>query len=183
MRFPARRPRSGTEIFMIDLTALFDLSYGVYVVASMDGERPTGCIANSSMQITAEPPTLAVSINHDNFTHECIEKTGKFSLSVMPETTPPLTIGKFGFHCGRDTNKFDGVDYKLVDGVPVLTQSTSYCTFEVIDKMETKTHTVFLGKLLSAEKAAGGKPMTYAYYHQVIKGKVPKNAPTYVAEK
>ncbi|MDO4285131.1 MAG: flavin reductase family protein [Eubacteriales bacterium] len=163
----------------MDLSALFDLSYGVYVVSSMDGDRPTGCIANSAMQITAEPPTLAVSINHDNFTHGCIEKTGRFSLSILPETIAPLTIGRFGFRSGRDNDKFDGVDYQMVDGLPVLSESTSYCLFEVTDKMETETHTIFLARLLDAQKAAGGKPMTYSYYHQVIKGKAPKTAPTY----
>ena len=54
-----------------------NLSYGVYIISTLDGERPTGCVANSAMQITSSPASIAVSINHDNYTNACIEKTGK----------------------------------------------------------------------------------------------------------
>ena len=59
--------------------AFHTLSYGVYVVTTMDGERPVGCIANSAMQITSQPPTLAISINQQNYTHDIIQKTGKLA--------------------------------------------------------------------------------------------------------
>ena len=64
---------------MMNKKAFQSLSYGVYVVSTMDGERPTGCIANSAMQITSSPATFAVSINHDNYTNGCIEKSGIFA--------------------------------------------------------------------------------------------------------
>mgnify|MGYP003318979459 CR=1 FL=1 len=67
----------------MDKTALFNLSYGVYIVTTLDGERPTGCVANSAMQITSSPATIAVSINHDNYTNSCIQKTGKFAISIL----------------------------------------------------------------------------------------------------
>ena len=63
----------------MDQKILWKLSYGVYAVCSLDGSRPTGCIANSAMQITSAPPSIAISINHDNYTHGCIEKAGRFS--------------------------------------------------------------------------------------------------------
>ena len=63
-----------------------NLSYGVYIISSLDGERPTGCTANSVMQITSSPATLALSMNHDNFTNSCIEKTGKFAVPILSET-------------------------------------------------------------------------------------------------
>ena len=65
----------------MDMTTLFDLSYGVYAVTTWDEGRAVGCIANSAMQITAEPATIAVSINKDNYTHGCILNAGKFALS------------------------------------------------------------------------------------------------------
>ena len=68
---------------MINKNAFRDMSYGVYVVSTLDGVRPTGCVANSAMQITSEPATIAVSINHDNYTNGCIEKTGKFAISIL----------------------------------------------------------------------------------------------------
>ena len=65
--------------------AFHTLSYGVYAVTTMDGERPVGCIANSAMQITSQPPTLAISINQQNYTHDIIQKTGKLAVCVLPE--------------------------------------------------------------------------------------------------
>ena len=86
-----------------------NFSYGVYLVSSLDNQRPTGCIANSAMQITSAPATIAVSINHDNFTNECIRKSGRFAVSILSENTPSDLIGQFGFHSGKDINKFDSV--------------------------------------------------------------------------
>lgn len=163
-------------------SVLWNLSYGVYVVTAWADGKPTGCTANSAMQITAEPPTLAVSINHENYTHSAITDTGRFALNIIGEESDPLLIGKFGFFSGRDTNKFDGVGYRLAANLPVLEESCGYIVCEVIDKMETPTHTVFLGKAVEGEHIKKYKPMTYAYYHSVVKGKAPKNAPTYRKE-
>ena len=160
-----------------------NMSYGVYIVGTMDGDRPTGCVANSIMQITSSPATIAASINHDNFTCQCIEKTGLFSFSIMSETSPADLIGTFGFQSGKDIDKFNKVDYEMVEGVPVIKNTCGYVICKVVDKMETSTHTVYLGEVVAAEVYENAAPeMTYAYYHKVIKGKSPKNAPTYLPE-
>ena len=70
-----------------------NLSYGVYVISSLDGERPTGCIANSVMQITSSPATIALSMNHDNYTNSCIAVSGKFAVSILSEESDPGLIG------------------------------------------------------------------------------------------
>lgn len=163
-------------------TALQKLSYGVYVISTWDNGRATGCTANSAMQITAEPATIAVSINHNNYTNECIQNTGKFAISVLGEQSEPGIIGGFGFRSGRDCNKFDDVKQVVKGYLPVVADACAYVVCDVIDKMETETHTVFLGKVVDADVLKDDAPMTYAYYHNVIKGKSPKNAPTYIAE-
>lgn len=167
---------------MINKNAFRNLSYGVYVVSTLDGERPTGCVANSAMQITSEPATIAVSINHDNYTNACIEKTGKFAISILTEQSEPGLIGTFGFQSGKDVNKFDGVEVVVQEGISVVADACSYLVCKVINKMETATHTVFLGEVIAADVLKEEEPMTYAYYHKVVKGKSPKNAPTYIAE-
>ena len=161
---------------------LRNMSYGVYIVGTMDGDRPTGCVANSIMQITSSPATVAASINHDNFTKECIDKHGYFSFSILSVDSPVELIGKFGFQSGREINKFDGVDYEMIGNVPVLKHTCGYITCKVVDKMETSTHTVYLGEIVEANIYDDNKAveMSYAYYHKVIKGKSPKNAPTYI---
>lgn len=166
----------------MDQKILWKLSYGVYAVCSLDGSRPTGCIANSAMQITSAPPSIAISINHDNYTHGCIEKTGRFSLCVLPKSCSPSLIGQLGFFSGRDTDKFEKLAYETADGLPVLKDACGYILCEVRQKMDAGTHTVFLGQVTDAVLTADLEPMTYEYYHNVIKGKSPKNAPTYRGE-
>ena len=167
---------------MLNKNAFRNMSYGVYIVSTLDGDRPTGCVANSAMQITSEPATIAVSINHDNYTNACIEKTGKFAVSILTEQSDPGLIGTFGFQSGKDVNKFDGVEAVVKEGLSVVTDACSYLVCKVIDKMETATHTVFLGEVIAADVLKDEEAMTYAYYHKVVKGKSPKNAPTYIAE-
>jgi flavin reductase (DIM6/NTAB) family NADH-FMN oxidoreductase RutF len=163
--------------------AFTKLSYGVYVVTSWaDGGKPTGCTANSAMQVTAAPATIAVSINHSNFTNECIKNSGMFAVNILGENTKPLTIGTFGFRSGRDFDKFAETP-EVKNFLPVVDGSIAHITCKVIDSMETSTHTVFLGEVTGAEVLSDDTPMTYAYYHNVIKGKSPKTAPTYIEEK
>jgi flavin reductase (DIM6/NTAB) family NADH-FMN oxidoreductase RutF len=159
------------------------ISYGVYIITTMDGERPTGCTANSVMQVTSSPATIAISINHDNYTNGCIKKTNRFAISILSETSAPLLIGTFGFRSGKDTDKFTNVDYEVKENLPVIKDSCGYIVCKVIDQMEAPTHTVFLGEVIDGDVFENpGQPMTYAYYHQVIKGKSPKNAPTYLPD-
>ena len=161
---------------------LRNLSYGVYVISTLDGDRPTGCIANSAMQITSSPATIAVSMNHDNYTNSCIEKSGFFAVSILSEKSDPSLIGQFGFQSGKDIDKFASVDHQIKEGVAVVNDSCGYIVCKVIDKMETSTHTVFLGEVIDGDVFDSTPAMTYAYYHNVIKGKSPKNAPTYLPE-
>ena len=163
-------------------SAIYQLSYGVYVVSTWDNGRATGCTANSAMQITSDPATIAVSINHDNYTNKCIEESGRFAISILGENIDPSVIGTFGFRSGRDCNKFDFVTPAIKGYMPVVADACAYIVCEVVDKLETSTHTVFLGKVLDADVLKDDVPMTYAYYHNVIKGKSPKNAPTYDGE-
>ena len=160
------------------------MSYGVYVLTTMDGNRPTGCVANSIMQITSQPATIAVSVNHDNYTNGCIDRSGVFAFHILSEQSDAGLIGTFGFQSGRDTDKFEDLVWENKEGAPVLTSGVNgYVVCRVIDRMETSTHTVFLGEVVDAEvidKATA--PMTYAYYHEVIRGKSPKNAPTFLPE-
>lgn len=161
------------------------MSYGVYITTSYEGGRAAGCITNSNTQITASPATVCVSVNHDNFTNQCIARSGKFAFTVLSEQSDPSLIGRFGFSSSRDVNKFEDLQeglVKWVDGVPVVAAGCGYAVCRVIGTMETSTHTVFLGEVVAAEALSEEVPMTYRYYHEVIRGKSPRNAPTYIAE-
>ena len=136
------------------------MSYGVYVAGTMDGQRPTGCIVNSVMQITSQPATVAISVNHDNYTNGCIVQSGFFSFSILAEDSDPGLIGGFGFQSGRDTDKFAGVDYEMAAGCPVVKDSCGYVVCRVISTMETATHTVFLGEVVDGAIYEGSRKKT-----------------------
>ena len=104
----------------MDKKVLYDLSYGVYLTTTMDGERPTGCVTNSVMQITSAPMSIAVSVNHENYTNSCMKKCGKFAVSILAQDSDPALIGTFGFQSGRDVDKFETVACTMVEGVPVV---------------------------------------------------------------
>ena len=103
------------------------------------------------MQVTAEPATFAVSINHDNFTNGCIKTTGRFAISVLAEDTDPAIISILGFKTGKAFDKFASVNYKTIDGMPIITDSCGYIICKVIDTVETSTHTIFIGEMTSSE--------------------------------
>ena len=93
-------------------------------------------------------------------------------------------IGRFGFKCGRDIEKFENVGYRIgATGAPIVTDfSVAYVEAEVIGETDCATHTVFLGKVVDGAVLSEAEPMTYAFYHEVKGGKSPKNAPTYIQD-
>ena len=165
----------------MDLKALYSISYGLFVIASKDGDRLNGQIANTVFQISSDPPTIAISINKQNLTHEFIMKSGLFTVSILDEETPLSLIGHFGFKSGREVDKFSEIKYQLTpQGLPYLVDNTlAYIEAKVIKDVDAGTHTIFIGEIIGAEVLKQGNPMTYAYYHQVKRGSTPPSAPTY----
>ncbi|MBN1788269.1 MAG: flavin reductase [Sedimentisphaerales bacterium] len=166
----------------IDIDALFQLNYGMYIVSSVRADKPNGCIANALFQITPEPPMIAVSISKENLTHEFISQSGLFAASVLAEQTPLKFIGSFGFRSGRDFDKFENIECKKgVTGCPiVLENTTGYLEAEITDKADALSHTLFIAKIVACEQFNNGKiPMTYNYYRDVKGGRTPRTAATY----
>ena len=161
---------------------LHSLSYGMYVISSVNDGKLNGQIANTAFQVTSKPPQIAISINRDNLTYEYIKNSGIFSVSMLSTEVPFKFIGLFGFRSGRDINKFENVKYKIgVTGAPiVLDYSIGYLEAKVVDSIDVGTHTLFIGEVIEAESIEEGTPMTYDYYHNVVKGKTPLKAATYI---
>jgi flavin reductase (DIM6/NTAB) family NADH-FMN oxidoreductase RutF len=168
----------------MDKSALYKLGYGMYIVGAHDGEKLNAQVANTVFQITSEPPTVAVSINKENLTHEYINASKAFSASVLCQAAPLSFIGGFGFKSGRDVNKLEDVNYKIgATGSPiVLDNAAAYLEAEVINSLDVGTHTIYVGKIVDAEVLTQDTCMTYEYYHQVKRGTTPKTAPSYIAK-
>lgn len=160
---------------------LTSLSYGLYALGVRGEHYPSACIVNTVFQVTASPPIIAVSINHNNYSHECILKEKKFCISVLSEETPSNVIGTLGFYSGRNKNKLSDIKYSLSpSGLPIIEENIC-CWFEcnVINSIETPTHTIFISDITNGSNNSTGVPMTYSYYHNVIKGSSSKNKPTH----
>jgi len=165
----------------IDLDALSDITYGLYIVGANSDGKPNAMIANSVLQVSANPVKLAACINKNCLTHDYIMKSRMFCAQAIKQGADLLFIGNYGFRAGRDFDKFARYKYRLTqNNLPAVLENT-LDIFEVkVDTVvDLGTHTFFAGPLLSAEILDEGEPLTYAYYHTVLRGKTPRGATTF----
>jgi ferric-chelate reductase [NAD(P)H] len=165
--------------------AFENLSYGLYIVTSRNGDRLNGQIVNTVIQVTSEPARVAVIINKKNLTHEYISQSQLFGVSVLEEAAPLAFFGPFGFRSGRDYDKLSTVQFKEgLTGCPLVTQYTlSLIEAKLVDRVDVGTHTVFIGDVVSSEVLKEGHPLTYHYYRENLKGKPSQYSPTYIPPK
>lgn len=156
------------------------ITYGLYIVTAADGEKKNGMIVNTVFQVTAEPARMAISVNKNSLTHEYILKSGRFAAMPLSQRTTLPFIGIFGFRSGRTFDKFAEVPYKMgPSGCPIVLKDTlSFMEVKVFQTVDVGTHTLFVGEVTDAGILCceHGVPLTYEYYHTVIKGKTPPGA-------
>jgi ferric-chelate reductase [NAD(P)H] len=169
---------------IVDRKALHKISYGLYVVSSRKGNEFNGQICNTVFQVTSKPAKIAVSINKQNFTHEFIRDSRVFTVSILSKNTSLKFIGHFGFKCGRDIDKFEGINYRVgKTGAPiVLDHSVAYLEAEVVKEIDAGSHTIFIGKVVDAGILIDEEPITYDFYHMIKRGVTPEAAPTYIKD-
>lgn len=158
---------------MIDNTAMFKISYGLYVLFSKS-EKDNGCIINTTVQLTSEPLTLMIAVNKNNYTEKMITKTGLFNLSPLTESTPFDIFKRFGFQSGANMNKLAGFHYteRSENGVLYLNEySNAVISCRVTDKKDMGTHTVFFAEVTEAKVLSNEPSVTYGYYFKHIKPK------------
>ncbi|HEY8911143.1 MAG TPA: flavin reductase [Desulfosporosinus sp.] len=144
--------------------ALYRVSYGLYIITAQAEGRDNGQCANSCFQITSEPAKLAIGINKQNFTHELIQKSGKFGVSVLSQTGHDYARG-FGYRTGRDVDKFKGVAvHRGESGVLLLDDVLVTMEATVTGQLDAGTHTLFLADVTYGEILQEGEPMTYAFF-------------------
>lgn len=167
---------------MIDKKAFRTLSYGLFVIASKteDG-RKAACIANTFQQVGSDPVRVSVSLHKDNATTTAVQQTGRFTASVLTEEATMELIGTFGFRSSLDTDKFAEVDYELDSAnIPCL-QQACVARFSVVveQTVDVGSHLLFIGSVDEAQVLGQQRPITYAYYHEVLRGKTPPKAASY----
>ena len=151
---------------------LFNIGYGLYVLTANEGEKDNGCIINTVMQVTSDPLQIAIAVNKKNYTNEMIQRTKKFNVSILSESAKFEIFEHFGFHSGRDTDKFASFynTKRSPNGVLYITQNTnSYMSAYVKQEIDLGTHTLFIAQLVAAEILSDEPTVTYAYYQKNIK--------------
>ncbi|WBW99015.1 flavin reductase [Oceanirhabdus sp. W0125-5] len=168
----------------MDTKAFYKLTYGLYIVSSSFEGKQSGCVVNTLSQVTSKPPKFSVTISKNNFTSKIIEKSGFFAAVALNQKADMDLIGEFGFKSSDTTDKFAKfntvIDKKGIKYVTDCAAGRYSC--KVIDRVDLGTHIMFIGEVLEAEILNNDEVMTYRYYHSVIKGTTPKNAPSYKEE-
>jgi len=154
----------------VDNSAMFDISYGLYVLSARENERDNGCIINTVNQVTDTPKRIAIAVNKQNLTHDMVKRTGKFNLSVIAESAEMDIFKRFGFVSGRDADKFAGDIVRTANGVAYVTENVNaVISASVIETVDMGTHSVFIAEVTEAKKLSDEASATYTYYQKHIK--------------
>ena len=156
-----------------DMTALFNIGYGLYVVTSNDGAKDNGLIVNTVSQVTDSPNRVAVTINKRNYSHHVIKQTGIMNVNCLDVTAPFEVFQRYGFQSGRTADKFAGVEELRSDnGLRFLPQHiNSFMSLKVEDYVDLGSHGMFICSVTEARVMGSKETMTYTYYQQKVKPK------------
>ena len=155
----------------MDKRAFYHLSYGLYLLTVRDGERENGCIVNTVIQCASDPLRLSVCVINKNLTCDMLRATGRFAVSVLPETTPFGLFRHYGMQSGRDVDKFagDNATPRLANGLRYLPFAPAVFACRVVSSEDLGSHTLFIAEVEDAIRQNDLPPATYAYYQSAIK--------------
>lgn len=174
----AEKKEEISTVAEVDPTAMFKLSYGLFVLTAKDGEKDNGCIINTVMQVTDVKKRIAIAVNKANYTHDMIKKTGVFNVSVLTTEAPFKLFKQFGFQSGRDTDKFaeGGAEVRTANGLRYVPEyANAVISGKVVDAYDYDTHTLFVADVTEAAVLSNVPSVTYQYYFDHIK---PQPQPT-----
>lgn len=156
-----------------DLTALFNIGYGLYVITSNDGKKDNGLIVNTVTQVTNTPNRIAVTINKENYSHHIIKQTGIMNINCLSVDAPFSVFENFGFRSGRNTDKFtDGEQLRSDNGLVFLKRYiNSFMSLKVEQYVDLDTHGMFICSVTEARVISDAETMTYTYYQKNVKPK------------
>ncbi len=156
-----------------DLTALFNIGYGLYVVTCNDGKKDNGLIVNTVTQVTNTPNRIAVTINKDNYSHHVIMQSGVMNINCLSQDAPFSVFQRFGFHSGRSVDKFEGEEvFRSDNGLVFLSKHiNSFMSLKVEQYVDLGTHGMFICSVTESRVISNVETMTYTYYQKNVKPK------------
>lgn len=168
----------------MDATALFKMSYGLYVISTSWQGKDSACVVNTLQQVTNMPNQLSVAVHKENFTCGLIEQSGMYAATVLTNETEMNLLRYFGFRSSKDVDKFEGRAFDRDQaGLPYLTEHmAARYSMKVTAKLDVGTHMLFVGEVLESEILSDEPVMTYEYYHKTKNGITPPKASGYQAK-
>ncbi|MBQ7028201.1 MAG: flavin reductase [Ruminococcus sp.] len=156
-----------------DLSALFNIGYGLYVVTSNDGRNDNGLIVNTVSQVTNTPNRISVTINKENYSHHIIKQSGKMNVNCLTVDAPYAVFEKFGFRSGRNINKFEDCEpLRSENGLVFLPRHiNSFMSLKVVQYVDLDTHGMFICEITESRVISNAETMTYSYYLDNVKPK------------
>ncbi len=158
----------------MDKKAIYKLSYGLFVLTAKEGEKDNGCIINTAIQAASTPNQLSICVNKANYTHDMIQRTGEFTVSVLAQDAKYELFQHFGFQSGREVDKFEKYTRCLrgKNGICYITEGTNaYISVKVNKTEDLGSHTMFIGEITDMEVLSEVPSVTYEYYLNHIKPK------------
>lgn len=159
---------------IMDSTAMFKLSYGLFVLTVREGEMDNGCIINTAIQAASTPNQLSICVNKANLTHDMVMRTGEFTVSVISQEADFGLFEHFGFQSGKNVDKFAGFTAcrRGANGICYVTTGTNaYLSVKVSMTQDLGSHTMFIGEITDMEVLSDVPSATYVYYLEQIKPK------------
>ena len=147
----------------MDKKAMYKLSYGLFVLTAKEDSKDNGCIINTAIQAASEPNQLSICVNKLNYTHDMIQRTGAFTVSVISQNAAFDLFKQFGFQTGREVDKF--ADFSS------CTRTNAYISVKVTKSEDLGSHTMFIGEITDMEVLSEVPSVTYEYYLNNIKPK------------
>ena len=158
-----------------DMSALFKIGYGLYVITTKDGKRDNGMIVNTVSQVTSSPNRIAVCINKQNYTHHIVKQSGIMNLNCLSVEAPFSVFERFGFQSGRNADKFEGSDFEVLrsdNGLRFLSKYiNAMMSLKVESYVDLDTHGMFICTVTEARVLSDKDTMTYTYYQSNVKPK------------
>lgn len=156
----------------MNTNVMFKIQYGLFVLTAREGGKDNGCIINTASQVTSIPCQISIAVNKDNYTHDMIQRTKEFNVSVIAENATFDLFQHFGFQSGKNVDKFQNYENaeRSENGIYYVTEGVnSFISARVVSEMDMGTHTIFGAVVTGGEVLTDTTSTTYNYYQKNIK--------------
>ena len=131
---------------------------GVTVVTALIDSGPAGLAANAVSSLSLDPPLMLACVDRGSRTLRAVEEAGRFGVNVLRGDAATLAAG-FGSKVPA-AEKWDGVGWSEVGGIPMLDAAIVWIGCELRDVISGGDHVIVTGEVLALEQREG-RPLLF----------------------